>query len=143
MKKYLILFILTIFSCHPDPKLNEQWKKEIVETEKAFADMAREVGIQEAFTAFADEGAVLNRGDAIISGRDSISIFYSERLKGDVKLEWRPDFVEVSRSGDLGYTYGKYTFTSFDSLGNASKSHGIFHTVWKKQEDGTWKYLWD
>ncbi len=143
MQKFLFLLTLAILSCHPNPTSKEQWKKEIADTEKEFADMARDVGIKEAFTAFADEHAVINHGNTIISGRDSISLFYSERLQGNVKLEWSPDFVDVSNSGDLGYTWGKYTFTSFDSLGNASESKGIFHTVWKKQKDGSWKYVWD
>ena len=58
-------------------------------------------------------------------------------------LVWKPDYVDVSESGDLAYTYGKYTFTSRDSTGRKVVSKGIFHTVWKRQEDGSWKFVWD
>jgi len=43
----------------------------------------------------------------------------------------------------LAYTYGKYTWQIKDTQGKITKYQGIFHTVWKKQSDGTWKYVWD
>ena len=61
----------------------------------------------------------------------------------NIKLEWKPDYIDVSISGDLGYTYGKFTFSAIDTTGKLIESEGIFHTVWKKQEDGSWKYVWD
>ena len=56
---------------------------------------------------------------------------------------WKPDFVDVSSSGDLGYTYGQYTFIRLDSIGNETASQGIFHTVWKRQSDGNWRFVYD
>jgi len=61
----------------------------------------------------------------------------------DQQLEWAPDFVDVSSSGDLAYTYGKFTFSFKDSLGNKVENKGIFHTVWKRQSNGEWKFVWD
>jgi ketosteroid isomerase-like protein len=58
-------------------------------------------------------------------------------------LVWKPDYVDVSKSGDLGYTYGTYNYTSLDSLGNEQSSSGVFHTVWKRQEDSSWKFVSD
>jgi len=43
----------------------------------------------------------------------------------------------------MAYTYGKYTMTIIDSAGESKVSNGIFHTVWKKQKDGSWKFVWD
>ena len=43
----------------------------------------------------------------------------------------------------MAYTYGEYEFTSLDTLGKSKVSKGIFHTVWKRQGDGTWKYVYD
>jgi len=61
----------------------------------------------------------------------------------NVSLVWEPDFVDVSASGDLAYTYGKFIYTLTDSLGKDQVMEGIFHTVWKRQTDGTWKFVWD
>lgn len=60
-----------------------------------------------------------------------------------MSLQWDADFVDVSKSGELAYTYGKYTFTAIDSTGKTIDDKGIFHTVWKKQKDGKWKFVWD
>ncbi len=70
-----------------------------------------------------------------------------EWIKNDVRpnetLTWKPTFVDVSRSGDLAYTYGGAVFTSIDSTGNKIERIGEFHTIWKRQKDGTWKFVWD
>ena len=52
-------------------------------------------------------------------------------------------FVEISKSGDLGYTYGEYIYSYQDSIGNQQKETGVFNTIWKLQKDGTWKYVKD
>lgn len=103
--------------------------------------MVGEEGIHRAFTAFAADNAVLMRNDQLIHGIHNIDRYYkSNTAKG---LHWTPEFVEVSQSGDMGYTFGYYIFNYLDSLGNKAQSKGVFHTVWKRQSDGTWKFVWD
>lgn len=118
-------------------------KEEIRATEEAFAQMAASEGLSAAFARYADTSAVLNRGTYLIHGRDSIRQFYRSPRYQNVKLQWSPDFIEVSSSADLGYTYGRYTFTAPDSTGNPVSSNGYFHTVWKRQSDGSWLFVWD
>jgi ketosteroid isomerase-like protein len=142
--KYLYFSItLLIISCSDQYNLKEQSKVEILEAEKAFAQMAKEVSIAEAFIAFADKSATIERNNMLITGIDSIRAHFSSPTPEGVKLHWTPDFVDASASGDLGYTYGKYIYTTLDSTGNPEKISGVFHTVWKKQPDGSWKYVWD
>lgn len=136
--------ILTSFSCSDQTEKQAVWKKEIIETEKSFADLALKDGISAAFLTFADEGAVLSRNNEIISGHKNMKEWFDGRPQAEGStLSWKPDFVDISSSGDLGYTYGTYTYTSLDSLGNEQQSSGIFHTVWKRQSDGSWKFVWD
>ena len=121
----------------------EAYKKEILNAEEAFAAMAAEKGTAEAFVHFAADDAVLLRGNSLITGKDQISESYKDQPSLEVKLEWKPDYIDVASSGDLGYTYGKFRFSAVDSSGNAIESDGIFHTVWKRQADGSWKFVWD
>jgi len=124
--------------------LHEKAKQEIAAAEKDFKKMAAEKGIAEAFEFFADSNAVIRRsGDSVIHGKENIRKFYSADYFKTASVTWSPDFVDASENGDLGYTFGKYYWQSKDSSGKANESHGIFHTVWKKQKDGTWKYVWD
>ncbi len=140
---FIILVCLSFYSCNMKPnKISiEKWKQEILETEKSFAKMAREEGLQKAFMTYAAEDAVLMRNDDLVIGKNNIDLLYENQTsKG---LAWIPDFVDVAKSGDLGYTYGHYTFSYFDSSGKAIESKGIFHTVWKRQPDGIWRFVWD
>lgn len=121
----------------------EKWKQEIVAVEKAFNDMAAEEGLARAFEHFAAEDGVIMRNMEIISGKEAISDYTSKSIGPNQSLTWSPTFVDVSASGDLAYTYGDFTFTIADSLGTKTEHKGIFHTVWKRQDDGTWRYVWD
>lgn len=150
MEKYLILIVhipILIISCNTNMKENsvEKWKSEIIQTEKEFADMAKKEGISKAFLNYAADDVVLLRDNSLILGKEALreSFVNPEESSNTVSLVWEPDFADVALSGDLGYTYGKYTYTVKDSIGNRRKSEGIFHTVWKRQQNGKWKFVWD
>ncbi|NJN41517.1 MAG: nuclear transport factor 2 family protein [Flammeovirgaceae bacterium] len=96
----------------------------------------------EAFAHYADEEGVIKR-DTLYKGKDAIFSFYDKTSQEGVNLTWTPEFVDISESGDMAYTYGLYTYTFPDSLGNTSSTTGIFHTIWKRQADGTWRFVWD
>jgi len=58
-------------------------------------------------------------------------------------LKWEPIFTDMSSSGDFGYTHGKYESINLDSLGNEQVRYGNYVTIWKKQTDGNWKFVFD
>ena len=142
MKIFILFSIIIFISCTGSENI-ESYKKEILQTEQAFADMAREQGIQNAFLAFAADSAVLSRNNKILKGRDEFIKYFSNPVWQNADLQWEPDFIDVAASGDLAYTYGSYSFSVSDSSGKTTTSHGIFHTVWKRQKDGSWKFVWD
>jgi ketosteroid isomerase-like protein len=143
--KFLLITVVIFISCQNNKGSDsEKLKKEIADAEKSFETMAAEKGIAEAFWFFADSNAVIKRQhDTLIQGRENIRKFYSAGFYTTASVKWSPDFIDVSSKGDLGYTYGKYIWQSKDSTGKAEEFRGVFHTVWKKQHDGTWKYVWD
>jgi ketosteroid isomerase-like protein len=119
----------------------EVWKQEILETEAAFAQMAGSEGIHKAFVAYAANDAVLMRSNKLIIGKSAIdSLYKGQDVTG---LNWKPNFIEVAASGDLAYTYGPYTYTFEDTAGQEKVDTGVFHTVWKRQADGSWRFVWD
>lgn len=113
----------------------------IINTEREFEKMADEKSVAEAFYHFAADSAVILRGGKIIRGKEAIKEYYQKNLAPGTKLQWAPDYTDVS--GDLGYTYGRYTHRLADSTGSIIESHGYFHTVWKRQTDGSWRFVWD
>ncbi len=148
MKPYQILspiLLLLFSSCDTSPTeaTMDQWKAEIYAVEKAFNDMAQEEGLVKAFEHYAAEDGVIRRSKTIIKGKAAIADWYEQDVRPNETLTWAPTFVDVSQSGDLAYTYGDFTFTYPDSLGNMLENKGIFHTVWKRQADGQWRFVWD
>jgi ketosteroid isomerase-like protein len=137
------IFISCKYDKGKNESITEKHKNEILNTERGFAQLAKEKGLKVAFTTYAAEDAVLNRGNTLIKGKKAIDEYYTNQKLHNVSLEWEPEFIEVAVSGDLGYTYGPYTFTATDTTGKEIKSNGIFHTVWKKQANGEWRYVWD
>lgn len=146
MKFSAYLFFLIFFiSCSETKTIDtDTVKKKIADTEKAFEAMTKEKGIAEAFTYYADSNAVIKRqNDTLIKGKEAIRNYYSGDFYKTASVSWSPDFIDVSENGDMAYTYGKYLWQSKDSAGNVQEFKGVFHTVWKKQKDGSWKYVWD
>ncbi len=58
-------------------------------------------------------------------------------------LQWEPVDGQVAASGDLGYTWGRYVATAKDKQGNETEFHGKYVSIWKKQKDGSWKWIVD
>jgi ketosteroid isomerase-like protein len=141
---YLFLaFLFLSLSCR-NQKSKEEIKSEIFKIEKDFEKMTAKKGIAEAFYYFADENAVIKReNDSLIIGKENIKLYYSLSNNQNATVHWTADFIDVSEGGDLGYTYGKYVWKIKNDSGQVVEYKGIFHTVWKRQADNSWKYVWD
>ena len=145
MKSVLVIVpVILLFIDCGSGKSKEENKNEIRQAERAFEQMTSEKGIAEAFYHFADENAVIRREkDTLITGKENIMLYYAKKNLTHSSVTWTPDFIEVSDDGTLGYTYGKYVWKTRKSDGSIVENNGIFHTVWKKQKDKSWKYVWD
>ena len=122
---------------------HEQMRQQIVDTEKAFAAMAASDGVGIAFEHFAADDVVMHRGNRLIKGKTELQEYFAKQTLTDVKLSWEPTYTDVSACGDLAYTYGPYTFSAKDTSGAEINDTGFFHTVWKRQAYGEWKFVWD
>lgn len=138
-----IAVLALTLACSDHPSNPDAARQEIIKAEKAFAEMAAEKGVPAAFLEYAAADAVLLRGKRLIKGKENIRQYFDGQTLQNVKLDWEPEFVDVAASGDMAYTFGPYTFSAADTSGNEISDTGYFHTVWKKQADGKWKFVWD
>lgn len=142
MNRLLFIPLLLLVSCKYSVN-KDVLQNEIFQTEKAFEKMVSEKGQAEAFYYFADDNAVILRGnDSLIKGKESIKHYYTINANPDAALSWTPDYIYVSDCGTLAYTYGRFVYSVQDSTGKEIKRTGVFHTIWKKQNN-TWKFVWD
>jgi ketosteroid isomerase-like protein len=139
----IIPLIFIFSSCAPTVD-REEVKRDIFKTEKAFEAMAAEKGIAEAFSYFSGENGVIKRqNDTLIAGKENIFRYYDNEKMRKATVQWTPDVIEVSGDGSMASTYGKYLWRIAGEKGDTAEYRGVFHTVWMKQPDGEWRYIWD
>lgn len=91
-----------------------------------------------------DDARVIEPGQAVLAGKPAIRAMVEGTTKiPGFHVTWTPDSAVVSRSGDLGYTYGTNAFTAPDSTGKLVTTHGRYLTVWRKGSDGQWRCVED
>jgi ketosteroid isomerase-like protein len=109
----------------------------LVDTERAFALLAKETNTRAAFLAFFnDESITFGQGLHKGKARELASPV------DDSLLEWAPAFVDVAVSGDFGYDLGPWQYRAHRA-DPGPIAWGTFVTIWKKQPDGSWRVALD
>ena len=135
MRRLLPLLALALAASHAGAATNAELKEELRQTEAAFAktmadrDHAAFVSFLSSETVFFGRGVL--RGKAAVA--DAWKGFYAEKA---APFSWAPDSAEVLDSGELGMTAGPV----FDPSG---KRVGTFNSVWRKEQDGKWRIVFD
>lgn len=105
----------------------------VVTAERAFAADGYALGIKASFLKHSSPEAIViqplpeNAHKSLAATPDG--------KPDDPKLEWWPLWAGISKSGDMGFTTGPYAFSG--------QRRGYYFTVWKKQMNGEWKWLFD
>jgi len=146
--KTLLLFSLLLIPLlgrtqQVNDTLIQRYKDEIMKTDIEFNEMCTANGLAKAFIEFASEEVIIMRQNQFpIVGIDALRERYS-KMKSQIKLTWYPVKADVSKSGDLGYTFGNWELASKTSEGKDTTSYGVYISIWKKQKNGKWKYVFD
>ncbi len=59
------------------------------------------------------------------------------------RIKWRPQIVEVLEDGTLALSRGPYRIVATDDEGVSTEHWGTFNSIWRLQEDGSWKVVFD
>ena len=106
----------------------------VVAAERAFAARHQTVSVKQAFAEFAaPDGVALTP-----EGTKNVLAFIATWPDRDNKgfILWWPDLAGIARSGELGFTTGPASF-------GGGQRYSNYFTIWKKQPDGSWKWLID
>jgi ketosteroid isomerase-like protein len=139
MKKTFSLLLITflLFSCSEKKQVADP--QVLIDADLAFSDYSVKYGIQKAFIEFADDSMVLLKPNRMpIIGKQSLIDSYRGLNDANQVLTWKPAKAIIANSGELGYTYGFWTFVAKNDT-----TYGKYLTVWKKNASGQWKYLAD
>lgn len=140
----IVLFVIItvssgIFSCQ---KRGESYNSDVLmQTDRDFSALSEKEGMFTAFLAFiADDGVILRDNAYPAKGKSTLGEYYTGKSDTAFVLTWEPLSGYISAGGDLGYTYGIYT-SRLKATGEVSK--GTYVSIWKKQTDGSWKFVLD
>src|SRR5262245_23295446 len=120
MKFFFVLFLLTniLASCNEkkySSTINETAIEEIKKAESDFSNLSVKAGMRKAFLQYMDTNAVLLRsGHNPIVG-NAARDFLNPINDTSFTLTWVPSAVFASTLGDMGYTYGIYTYKDKDT----------------------------
>ena len=102
-----------------------------VDAERAFAADAQKLGQWNAFRRWAAEDALMFTPQPVIAQE-----FLKGRTDPPVPVFWWPGKSFVSCDGTYAVNSGPW-------VRDWGKSVGYFTTVWKRQSDGGWKWIYD
>lgn len=142
----LLLFLLLFVACtqkpletkNENPDLSAQSRQEILDVDIAMSDKASKEGFNKTLLEYADDNLVKPKeGEFPVIGKKALEEYWAgdEDTKA---ITWKPTKAEAAGSGELGYTLGTWTFVTPDTT-----MYGDYYTIWKKQKDGTWKWIVD
>jgi ketosteroid isomerase-like protein len=121
-------------AAHPTWTADEQ---AVAAADTAFSAASREKH-GHAWADFADDSASTQVGH----GKAEIGAAYDKiYARPGVSLSWHPTFVKIV--GDVGITSGPYELHQADAQGQDRRSTGKYVTVWQRQADGEWRFVWD
>ena len=124
--------------------LIEHNNQALIQADKDFYKASVERGTGQAFIDFADDSVILLRQQQFpIIGKSGLIKHYLNHQSDKTPLKWEPLKAEASLDGSLGFTFGRWEYNAVDKNGKKSSSYGNYVTIWKKQNDGSWKYVLD
>lgn len=146
--KYIILIVANCFvlsSCITDQSQDrESLNRELLERDRAWSKLVSEKGFQSAMEEhYAEEIISISSGKNPIIGKQELLNTMKEHPDTNNSFSWIPQKAEVSESGDLGYTWGRWKFTGINRQGEDTIFYGVYATVWKRQPDGKWRAVLD
>jgi ketosteroid isomerase-like protein len=118
----------------------EKERIKLLDTDRVFAHTSATQGALAAFMSYAAEDVRFYRMNSLPAiGKEKVRAVLSEKSG---LLNWQPMTVELSRTGDLGYTYGSAEFKQ-RADGSEPVARSYYLRIWRKQPDGVWKVVLD
>ena len=141
MRTLTVLLLFAIGAAAQSPPIVSKDLLDLAAAERAFAAETVKVGFRDGFIKyFADDGI----GFGPHPERTREKLMKSPPASGPRKVifNWAPMFGDMSEVGDLGYTTGPVLFTDVSEDPKPPR-HGVYFSVWQKQQDGSWKVVID
>lgn len=134
MNKAILTAIITLLALVATA---QKGTEQLIKAEKDFAAYSIAHSTKEAFLQVIDSNSIMFDNGKPVKALE----YWSKREKNSGVLNWHPQYIEISGSGNFGYTTGPWTFqpSSSDSV----MASGQYATVWYVNNKGQWKFIVD
>jgi ketosteroid isomerase-like protein len=113
------------------------------EADRAFYRATAEQGVEGWVSAFTDDGVMFRSGE-LLRGHEAIRELMAPGLNNPgYSLSWDPIHAEISESGDLGYTIGRFESRMVGEAVDSLLGSGSYVSIWRRDADGVWKVVLD
>ena len=129
----VLMFFITSASAIAQP---DSTPLQLAQKEREFSQSAAS-GFNHAFLTYFDDSCI-----AFYPQPENAKEVLKGEAESQASLVWRPTFVEVSASGDFGFTTGPSEYRA-GGAADTSVYYGHFVSVWKKSGNGAWKVIMD
>lgn len=124
------------------PALADDVSAQIADLDQKWVQALKKGDLEWVEAVYLSDGLLLPPNAPPVEGSSAIvEVWKSYSELPNVAIDFGPDRVEASSSGDMAYDYGWYTF-AFDSDNGRVEDKGKYVVVWKNV-DGTWKVAAD
>ncbi len=133
-----ITAIIFFISIHSGAQTSNTSAEVVANAEKKFAAEALLTSTKQAFLEFYSDDVIVFRNGNAVKGKPD----WMGRKVDSSQLWWQPVFADMAHSGDFGYTTGPWEWKKLKD-DNTPSAYGYYNSIWKKQNDGTWKVVID
>lgn len=118
--------------------------EKLMQASRDWSKAAEARDVEKTMTYWSDDATVISVGEPELKGKQAIRGMVEGSIKNpDFNISWEPISAEISENGDMGYLLENSKITLKDSTGNTKVQNFKTVTIWKKQEDGSWKNVVD
>lgn len=134
--RLLSVLLIGAIACAGSTAAPEGAGESLRAAETAFAEAMAKRDLS-AFEAFVADDAVFINGGKPLRGKAAIVAHWKKFFdKPAAPFSWKPEIVEVTQSGNLGYSEGPVS----DPKGEVTAR---YYSTWRTDADGEWKVVFD
>jgi ketosteroid isomerase-like protein len=125
------------------PAAASQTSDSLLNADRALAAQSHAIGFVAAYSkAMAPDARKFDEQAMPAIGSQAILAIMA-KYPPDLTLDWTPQEAVVANSGELGFTWGTFVATFHNKAGKLITSYGKYMDVWRRQPDGTWRWIAD
>jgi len=142
MRLLITIAVLAVTICAA-PARASQASDSLLNADRALAAQSHAIGFVAAYSkAMAPDARKFDSESMPAIGSQAILALMA-KYPPDLTLDWTPQEAVVADSGELGFTWGTYVATFHNKAGKPITSYGKYMDVWRRQPDGTWRWIAD